>query len=231
MNAWMRAGLVGLVLAAPGCSLGSLAYFLTPEQKLPPELCGLASPDRKQQVRVIILASAVDPIARQGCAGVPRDLSERLARQLHELCAANKENILIVAPRKIEEYKSKHSDWATTSPAEIGKEFNADYVINLEINSISMMEKGGFSDLYRGRVEMSITLVDVHHADHTPERAELTDVYPDESRPIPTTEYPIQRFRGDFLDRLAKRVAWHFAAHPRGQSHQQDPKARFGGEF
>lgn len=234
MNAWMRtatvAGVLALTLVAPGCSLGSLAYFLTPPQKLPPELCGLVSPDRNQQVVVVILANLVDPVPRQGCAGVQRDLSERVARQLFDLCMTNKENIKIISPRKIEDFKSKHSDWAAMHPAEIGKEFAADYVINLEINNISMMEKGGFSDLYRGRVEMSITLVDVHHPDHRPMRAELTDTYPDESRPVPLSEYPVQKFRGDFLDRLARRVAWHFAAHPRGQSHQADPKSRFGVE-
>src|SRR5262249_16504937 len=83
MNAWMRrghlAGLLCLALTATGCSLGSLAYFLTPEQKLPPELRALSSPDHKQQVRVVVLAGTSDPVQGRGLIGVDRDLGERVA--------------------------------------------------------------------------------------------------------------------------------------------------------
>jgi hypothetical protein len=233
MNAWMRmgmlAGFLGLVVAAPGCSLGSLAYFLMPEQKLQPELCGLGSPDHKKQVSVVILASTVDPLPKPGCGQIGRDLSERVARHLHELCMANQENVRIVSPRRVEEFKSKHSDWQQMHPAEIGKEFKADLVINLEINSVSLMDKNSYAELYRGRVEMEITLVDVWHPDYTPERRDLSDVYPDEARPVPRDNMNLSQFRAVFLDRIAKRVACHFAAHPR-EEHQPDPKAAFGVE-
>jgi hypothetical protein len=233
MNAWMRmgmlAGFLGLVVAAPGCSLSSLAYFLMPEQQLPPDLCSLTSPDHKQQVSVVILASTVDPLPKPGCNQIARDLSERVARQLHELCMTNKDNIRIVSPRRVEEYKSKHSDWQQMHPAEIGKEFKADLVINLEISSISLMDKDSYAELYRGRIEMEITLVDVHHPDYTPESRGLSDVWPDEARPVPRENMPPGQFRATFLDRIAKRVACLFAAHPR-EEHQPNTKAAFGNE-
>jgi hypothetical protein len=233
MNAWTRrgtlAGLLGLALGSVGCSLGSLAYFLTPEQKLPPELHSLVSPDNKQQVKVVILATTTNPVVGTGLIGVDRELGQRVATQLHALCQANQENVLIINPRGVEDFKRTHDNWRDMHPAEIGQKFKADYVINLDINNITLMEKGNFSDLYRGRAEMSISLVDVHKPDNSPDRAELSDVYPDEARPVPVTDMPLPMFRTAFLERIAKRVAWHFAAHPR-EAHQQDPRSRLGVE-
>lgn len=233
MNAWMRNGsLLGLgflLVAMTGCSLGSLAYFLTPEQKHEAELCKLTSPDSKFEPSVVILTMMTNPIARTELIGVDRELGELAAVRLYELLQANKERVRILAPRKIEEYKSRNSDWEDKQPAEIGKHFSADYVIVLEINRLTLFEKGSSSELFRGQVEMRITLVDVHNPDYTPKSQTLSCVWPDAAKAVSVdNELSPRDFREAFLKHLATRVAYKFAAHSRQESYHRGRKFTLG---
>jgi hypothetical protein len=222
MIAWMRntmrVALVGAVLTATGCSLGSLAYFLTPEQKNPPEICSLASPDSKQEVRVVILPALVHTLAVPEAIGVERDLAETVARRLHELLTAG-DNIRIIAPRKIEDYKNKHSDWKE-NPRAVGEYFKADYVVYLEIYSLSLFEHGSQGELFRGRMEMAVNLLSIAHPDYTPQRKVMSFVFPDQPRAAELGTSQLE-FRNGFLDHVARRVSYCFAAHPRMEAHQR----------
>ncbi len=212
------AGLLFLALAATGCSLGSLAYFLTPEQKLEPELCSLTSPDSKKTVRVVILPALVNAFAMPEMIGVEQDLADLTSRRLIELFTKN-DNVLIIAPRKVEEYKSKHSDWKE-DPRAVGEHFQADYVVYMEIFGMSLFEKGSQEQLYRGRMELTVNLLPMAHPDYTPERRNFSFVFPDQPRAaeLGTSQ---REFRNGFLDHVARRVSYCFAPHPRMESYQR----------
>ena len=67
----------------------------------------------------------------------------------------------MVSASKVDEFKNRHADWRTMPLDEIGSHFNADYVIDLEINKLSLYEVGSYNQIYRGRTEISINLCDV----------------------------------------------------------------------
>lgn len=210
--------LVGLAMVATGCSLGSLAYFLTPEQKLPPEMCALTSPDGKKTVNVVILPALVGAPGPE-MIGLERDLAQVVARRLHELLSASSDNVRIIGPAKVEGYKSTHSDWKE-NPREVGKYFQADYVVYLEVFSLSLFESGSQGELHRGRMEMGINLIALAHPDYPPEKKTMSFVFPDQPRAAELGT-SLTEFRTAFLDHVARRVSYCFAEHPRMESYQR----------
>jgi hypothetical protein len=207
---WFLAGLVAA--ASAGCDPWTTAYFLLPEMKDPAELRRLASDDKKKEVRVAIL-SHTELETRPELIQADRQLAEYLAKQLRERCAENKEKVNVVPLRRVEEYKSSHPHWR--DPLEVGRELKVDYVIYLEINSLSLYEKGSPNMLYRGRANISVSLVDVNHPDDVPEQKEYTDTYPSDAQgPIDASldTNPMQ-FRAAFLTYVAKRLSWNFTGH------------------
>ena len=55
----------------------------------------------------------------------------------------NKEKVTVIASNKVERYKDSHPDWQAISAVAIGKHFRADYVIELEVESVSLYEGSG----------------------------------------------------------------------------------------
>jgi hypothetical protein len=212
---WLLTGLLGASLCA-GCDLASLAYFVLPEPKENAELKRLASDDKKKEVKVVILTySALDP--RRDTLQADRQLTELLARQLNELCQQNEEKVSIVPPRKVEEFKNLHPSRRGYDPAVVGKEFKADYVVYLELNQLSLYENGTGDMLARGRIHLTVSLIDVHHPDEEQDPREFVCTYPSDSTGPKEIcpEMPLSLFRQQFLSYVAKRLSWYFAPHPK----------------
>jgi hypothetical protein len=208
---WFLAGLVAAACA--GCDPATTAYFLLPETKDPAELRRLASDDKKKDVKVAVLTHT-ELETRPELIQADRQLAEYLAKQLRERCAENKERVTVVPPRRVEDYKSAHPRWR--GPLEVGRELKVDYVIYLEINSMTLYEKGSSNLLYHGRAQISVSLVDVNHPDENPDQTELTAEYPSEARggtlDASLDTNPMQ-FRAAFLGYVAKRLSWCFTGH------------------
>jgi hypothetical protein len=213
---WLGAGLLGAVLCA-GCDPATMMYFLTPETKEAPELRRLASEDKKKEVKVVILAyPAMD--LRAEFIQADRELTFLLARQLTELARANEEKLVVVPPRRVEEYKNQHPSRHGWDPTDIGKYFQADYVIYLELNRMSLYEVGAGNQLLRGRADISVSLIDMHSEDQDLGKEQtmpFTCLYPSDSRgPIAESlDTPAGQFRQQFLAYVAKRLSWYFAPH------------------
>ncbi len=217
---WVGAGLLAAALCA-GCDPATMMYFLTPETKEAPELRRLASDDKKKEVKVVILTySAMEP--RLEFTQADRQLADLLARQLADLAKANEEKLVIVPPRKVEEYKNQHPSRRGCEPCEVGKFFKADYVIYLELNQMSLYERGSANQMLRGRANISVSLIDMQHPDDQ-ERSEFTCVYPSDSRGAidVSPETPPNVFRAQFFAYVAKRLSWYFAPHSKREREVQ----------
>jgi hypothetical protein len=216
----IRSGAGALVLlltalAASGCNILSVPFFLFgPEPSLDAKLKKLASDDRDKTVRVAIVVN--DRAMTSDFIGVDRDLTQFVVAKLKEQCKYNKEKVEVVAPAKVLDYKNNHLDvWDTMDLREVGKHFDADYVVDLEITKMSLFEYGSFNQLYRGRAEVSVTLVDVKNEEEGLERTEISHVYPNDStQGIPIDDKVKQVFRAEFYKSLATQIAWHFTSHP-----------------
>src|SRR5262249_7495442 len=133
----LGSGMVALALGA-GCDIFALPFFLfAPEPKREAELLKLASAGKTQQVRVALLAANTLEM-RPEFLRADYQLSDLLAHRLVELCQYNRENVVVLSPRKVEEFKNAHPNWnrGEMELAEIGRLLKADYVINLEIQSL-----------------------------------------------------------------------------------------------
>jgi hypothetical protein len=211
---WWLAGVLAALGA--GCDPGTMAYFLLPESKELPELRRLASEDKKKEVKVVILTyAAMDP--RPETIQADRQLADLLAKELNHLFVEDQERVTVIPPRRVEEYKSNHPSRRGYDPVEVGQHFKADYVIYIEMNKITLYERGAYDTLLRGRADLLVSVVDMHHPDENPETKEFTCVYPSESKgALPADpETPPGLFRQAFLGYVARRVSYFFAPHPK----------------
>lgn len=212
---WYLAGLIVAVVLCTGCNMLSLPFFLLSgmDPKHEPQ-CKLASDKKEKEVRVIILAS-MGLETRPEFLRVDRELSTELSRQLQKGFKDNKETVTLLSITQVEKYKDEHPNWRSLDPQEIGKYFNADYVVDLEIETMSLYEPGSSNQLFRGRAEIAITVVDVHKPREDPiYRESFTCEYPKARGPIPAGDGTAQQFRSAFIKHVAKQLSWRFTAHP-----------------
>jgi hypothetical protein len=223
MASWTRRGWLALVAGAAGvfagCDLGSLVYFMRPEPRLDARMKSLPGDDEKKVPKVAILTwSAME--TRAEFIHADRQISELLARNIEALAKASGEHVSFVPQRKVEDFKSSTPSWRSMDMAEVGRRFGADYVICLELNSLSMYEPGGLNQLYRGRASLNVSLTDVKRPDDSPLQQTFGCVYPSDARgPISADldTSPMQ-FRQMFLNHVAKQLSWYFTRHPRRET-------------
>jgi hypothetical protein len=212
---WRLAGLILLAAVfGTGCNLIALPYFLltgATGAKTDPKW-PLTPKEKGKEVKVVILGwSALD--VRPEFVRADRDISESLAQQLKRGFKDNDEKVTIVPVSQVEAYKDRHPDWKSMNLEDVGAAFNADYVIYLELHSLSLYEQGSGNMLYHGRTDVSITLVDVH--DPTLRSGDSPSYeYPVSKGPIAADDMTPRKFRQDFLAYIAKRLSWNFTAHP-----------------
>src|SRR5262245_23002127 len=197
-----------------GCNLMSLPFFLATgmDPKHDPD-CKLASSDKEKEVKVVLLAySGLE--TRPEFLRVDRELCSLLSRQLQKDFKENKEKVKVVSTGQVEKYKDEHPNWKAIGPAEIGKYFDADYVIELDIEAMSLYEQGSGNQLFRGRGNIQISVIDVSKPDEEPiyQRTYVAE-YPKARGPIPVSDGNAKQFRQAFLAQVAKEMSWRFTAH------------------
>ena len=144
-----------------------MAYFLFPEAKHEAEMKQLASNDKKE-VRVLLLTYATNKDTQPEFIQADRELAAILAQKLRQMYEVNGDNVTIINPHKVEEFKIMHPNWQQEpNLAEIGRQFKADYVVYVEIGSLTMYEKLSRT-LYHGHASLSVQLVNVHKPDDSP---------------------------------------------------------------
>jgi hypothetical protein len=220
MAAHKRLGLfAGICLAAgltTGCNLLSLPFFIFgPEPSVPAEMKQIGNKDKRKEISLVVLAYA-GPETRPEFIKVDRDLAALIAGEMRKAFEVNEEKVKVVSPSKVEKFKQDHLSWQTMEPAEIGKRFNADYVVYVELDneSLSLYERGSARELFRGHADYTVTLVNVHDSEDGTIRKQFSYTYPSEAKPIQATESTAILFKQKFLEQIARKVAWCVTAHP-----------------
>jgi hypothetical protein len=219
------AGILGVMALSTGfgCDLASMSYFLWPGSDNIDAQCKLTPPKGKKETTVVLMASFASLETRPEFQTVDRELCERLAVELKKRADGNKEKVKIVPYYQVKSYLNKELDAHVVDKREVAKHFNADYVINLEINNMSLYE-GSYRQLFRGTTEISVTAFKVDQP--SGEGPILEEVY--------QTEYPtsgpidagggnsVLQFRTLFLSRLAKDLSRYFEAYPHDEKYDFD---------
>lgn len=195
-----------------GCSFPQSLYFLMPEAKEPAECKRLAAEDPKKEVKVV-LWTYMGLDSREEFIQADRHLAGMLAEEIRRLSEENKEKVTVIKPSLVEQYKSRHPNWQSLDPEKVGHDFKADYVINLEIDKLSLYEPNANQQLYRGQTQILVSVVDVQHPDDATQK-EFNDRYPSEAAGVfDTFALPPTAFRDKFLQHVAKRLAFYFVDH------------------
>jgi hypothetical protein len=205
--------LLGAIVLSIGCNPATLSYFMLfgKEDKNDPE-CVIASP--KKPVKLVILAAFANLETRPELMQADLELAERLTQALAKRYEENKDKVKIVSVREVKAFQGMTPDWREWTAREIGKHFSADYVLSLEINSMTLYEKGSYNRLYRGQTEIASTVTDVHKpaGDDKKWDGYYTTTYP-ASRPIEVEGSSVAQFRTLFLKHVAKGLSKSFAAY------------------
>jgi hypothetical protein len=216
------AGAMVLAIAGVGCNPFNLAYFLTggPESKVDPEF-RLANKD--YPVTVLILAYSTADVQTDQI-GVDRQLGTMVARQLQDRCQVNREKVKVVPIHKVEKFKSDHPGWKSMGAAEIGRQFEADYVVDIELVRFGLYEPGSHRQLYRGNCKIDVAVLDVRKTQDGPVLKKSIGVeYPKSSGPQPAMDdNNIDRFRDKYVTRIASEICWLFTTHPFSEECQCD---------
>jgi hypothetical protein len=216
------AGTMVLAIAGVGCNPFNLAYFLTggPESKVDPDF-RLAT--KEHEVTVLILAYSTADVQTDQ-VGVDRQLGVMVARQLQDRCQANREKVKIVPIHHVEKFKADHPGWKSMGAVELGKHFDADFVVDLELVRLGLYESGSHRSLYRGSSKIDVAVLDVRKPLDGPVLKKSISVeYPKSRGPIPVADdNNTDKFRDLFVNRIATEICWLFTTHPFSEECQCD---------
>jgi hypothetical protein len=193
----------------------ALPYFFLPGMDpMTDPKCPLAcKTDKEKVVRVVILSQAALE-TRPEFLRVDRDLAQMLLQSMTENFKRNKEKVVLVPNSQIEKFKDDHPNWKAMGPSEVGRQFKADYVIGVEVNSISLYESGSSNTLFRGRCDISLVVTDVNSRENPKFTDEVSMEYPKARGPIDATNGNVAQFRQKFLSVVARELSSRFTAHP-----------------
>jgi hypothetical protein len=211
----------GLVLLLASLSSGcitpatlAMPFMMFKEDKEPAKM-PLTKNNKKKEVTVVLLCSLANPLdSRPEIQTVDRDLCVKLAEEMKKRFDANREKIKIVPYHKVKSFLNKEAENNLADKRDIGKHFDADYVINLEINSMSFYE-GNYRQLFRGKTEIMVTVFDVNAEEGDgPKYNEIYHTEYPEHSPIDAGSESVLSFRAMFMSRLARDLSRWFAAYP-----------------
>lgn len=192
----MLAGLMG------GCDMLLPLALMEHKEKVPAEF------DKLSGKRTAIVVWA----AQETLFDYPHVRME-LALHIADRIWSNIKDAEIVDGRKIEDHIQRTLS-AAADPEDIGKEFDCDYVIYLELLDFQMRDPNA-PDFLRAHIGASVTVYDLKSGADEPRRYELANVdtvYP-ENAPLLFNETNAVVVRKQAYEKFAEEVACKFYAH------------------
>lgn len=213
--------LLGMGLAATGLGCGGMNPFLLPtmlfgggEHKQPAEF-PLKIPPKKQEAKVVVFVSSATGL-HIDLAGVDRVLNAELITMLDAGLKANQEKVLVLKMPKIDDFRADNPNWRSVHPYDIGKEFNADYVIDVEIDEMSLYKPGSRNRFLKGQASITVSAYDLSKPLKEPAfKFTYSPEYP-HGREIEIegrdARVEVSKFRLDFVHRISADIAVKFVA-------------------
>jgi hypothetical protein len=208
---WTAGILVGIALVI-GCNPITLSGYILQsfmDSKIPPK-CKISG-DKEKTVVIAPFFGYLEQ--RPEHQGIERDLGDRLAAALKKRFEDNREKVKIVPSARVYGYLNQAS--GTLDKHELGKHFNADYVIALEIQAFSLFEPRS-RDVLRGNTEINVAVLDMSQVKG--ESTIFDEIYrfqfPKNWGQDAAGNGSLGAFRVMFLTHMAKDLSRWFAAYP-----------------
>jgi hypothetical protein len=229
-HAWTRraaastvVALVGLV-SLSGCDPRTLFYFLQPEEPM------ISPPGPELEGKKVVVVTQSVGGGSSEFMNIDRDVTRDVSSILREKV----KKIQVVDSEKIATWIEAHPKW--TSAAELAKAFEADIVIQLEIEAFQVQNPGDLNVL-QGTAKTHVMVTEMAYPkndrgkpikDKPKEGKVAYDEYVDTEfptrGPIPADAGPSRNsFKNKFLKIVASEISWHFVPHS-AQDQIQDVK-------
>lgn len=133
---------------------------------------------------------------------VDRELGVQVTHRL------NQHQIKVMDPDAVNAWLDNHADW--DKPEEIGRDFEVDFVVFIEIRKFSLYEQGS-NNLFRGNSEIDLSVFEMEKSGEGNEiySKEVMSKYPIHS-PVQTSETSYYDFKQLYLSRLSDEIGRHF---------------------
>lgn len=214
-----RRVLWGMGLTATGFGCGGMNPFLLPymfsggDRKAPAEY-ELKVPPKKTEAKVVVFVSSATGL-HPDLAGVDRMLNAELITMLDARLKANEEKVLVLKMPKIDDFRSDNPNWRSVHPYDIGKDFKADYVIDVEIQEMNLF-KDEQRRWLKGHATISVNAYDLSKPLKEPAyKLEYTPEYPqgrEEEVEGRDSRVQVSAFRMRFVQRIASNISVKFVA-------------------
>jgi hypothetical protein len=169
---------------------------------------------KKREIKIVILPYRSKTLAPD-FIGKERTMATMFARQLTERFAANKENVKVVPIHDVEKFQRTHSDWQSMDPSDIGKHFEADYVVDMELAELRLFERKSFGMFFNGYCRVSLTINDVEKVGQEPVfKQDFPMQYPKSGPRVADLDDSVAKFEQDFFTQISVRLAWVLTSHP-----------------
>jgi hypothetical protein len=210
----------GTLVMGIGCNPAMMLGVLMPDEKIPPRV---ALESHKKETTLVVMASFARPLDAEfqpELHSVDRELAERLAQHIKKRFDDNRNKIKIVPYYQVTGYLNKTPSGNLLPKADIAKHFKADFLVHLEINSMSFYEKG-YRQMFRGQAEINVSVFDpTADAGGLIFQEIYTKLYPESGpRDAGGQDASFNVFRAMFLDHMADDLSCWFAAHPKEKHH------------
>jgi hypothetical protein len=198
-----------ILLLIPGCNYFILLGYLIGG---PPQLQPLFEKETRKSftdrdVRVAVVAFAPDDLTK-----FHDNIDQMLAVRISALLYKNK--IEVINPDAINAWMVNNPDW--DSPAEIGADFDVNFVVYVDISDFSLYEQDSTS-LFRGRCEAIVSVYEME-TDGNGKRIftkNVTSVFPTQI-PRSASDISYETFRHEYFFRLADEIGRLFYPYGNG---------------
>jgi hypothetical protein len=208
----LATALVGIT-ALTGCDPRPLFYFLQPFEPTIP------APGPSLKGKKVVVLTHVTSTTQAQFPGLERDIARQFSNNLKKI-----KKITVVEQEKVATWVSGHPQW--TDPADAARDFEADFVIFLEIEQFQIQAPGDLNVL-QGSAKVHIQGFELAYPtnskgkelkDQPKESHERYDDYQETTFPI-RGPVPMDSgigqaaFKNKLLQVVANECSWHFVEH------------------
>lgn len=210
---WVRRAVWGTlaVLLAVGCNpLTTAAFLFRSDAKKPADFPlkyaeGSKKAKEKEEIKVALFVSPGTGLSFE-FAGAESQLASELVKKLTETAKENKQKLTVVALADVQKFKQKNPNWKHMHPSAWGKALDADFVLDIHLDKMSLYQPGSSNTLYEGRAEVSVDMYEVDAGNERKDGYILPFSYP-ETGFRDATSIPLGTFKRAYLDNLAVKIA------------------------
>ncbi|MDB5387463.1 MAG: hypothetical protein JWM11_3109 [Planctomycetaceae bacterium] len=198
-----------LCLFMTGCAqVVMLGYLIGGPPSIEPDFDKKTNISLSEKGRKVLVMCYAPKEVKWDFDSVDKELGVHVTHRL------NQNQIKVMDPEAVNSWLDTHADW--DQPEEIGRDFEVDFVVVIEIRKFGLYEQGS-KDLFRGNSEISLSVFEME------KNGEGNEIYDKEvvskfpiHQPVQTSETSYYDFKQLYLSRLSDEIGRHFYDHYAG---------------